>query len=106
MKTEKVRVLPALLVALLFVGIVVVVLDTPLGTGTGVEATTYAVGETIFDDFLASFELVAVLLVASLLAGVYLAKPDESRGEAVREAVSAKPRVEAEGAQEVEDATE
>jgi NADH:ubiquinone oxidoreductase subunit 6 (subunit J) len=107
MRAARVRLLPALLVALLFVGIGSVVLETPAlaETATGIEGTTTdAIGNAIFDDFLGVFEIVAVLLVSALVAGVYLAKPDEPRGEAVREAVRAKPRVETE--KEVDDATE
>jgi NADH:ubiquinone oxidoreductase subunit 6 (subunit J) len=107
MRAARVRVLPALLVALLFVGIGSVVLETPaLGeTAAGIEGTTTdAIGEAIFEDLLSAFEMVAVLLVAALVGGVYLAKPDEPRAEAVREAVGAKPRVETD--KEVEDGTE
>ena len=107
MKVARVRLLPALLVAVLFVGIGSVVLETPAlaETATGIEGTTTdAIGNVIFDDYLAAFEIVAVLLVGALVGGVYLAKPDETRGEAVREAVRAKPRVETD--KEVDDATE
>ncbi|MFP4189109.1 MAG: NADH-quinone oxidoreductase subunit J [Halobacteria archaeon] len=107
MRAERVRVLPALLVTLLFVGIGSVVLETPAlaETATGIDGTTTdAIGNVIFDDFLAAFEIVAVLLVAALVGGVYLAKPDKSRGEAVREAVRTKPRIETD--KEVDDGTE
>jgi len=94
MRTERIRLLPALVVALLFVGFGSVILGSALDTPpAGIDGTTTdVIGESIFDDFLASFELVAVLLVASLVAGVYLAKPEQSRREAVREAVRSKPR--------------
>jgi NADH:ubiquinone oxidoreductase subunit 6 (subunit J) len=99
MKTAKVRFLPAALVAVLFIGIASVVLESPSVSDmpAGIEGTTTnLIGNVLFDDFLAVFELVAVLLVAALIGGVYLAKPEESRGDAVREAVDMKPRVETE----------
>jgi NADH:ubiquinone oxidoreductase subunit 6 (subunit J) len=107
MRVARVRLLPALLVTLLFVGIGSVVLETPAlaDAAAGIEGTTTdAIGTVLFDDFLAAFEVVAVLLVAALIGGVYLAKPEESRGETVREAVRTKPRVETD--KEVDDGTE
>jgi NADH:ubiquinone oxidoreductase subunit 6 (subunit J) len=106
MRVARVRVLPAVLVTLLFIGIGSVVLETPaLTDAAGIEGTTTdAIGTVLFEEFLAAFEVVAVLLVAALIGGVYLAKPEETRGETVREAVRAKPRVETE--KEVDDGTE
>jgi NADH:ubiquinone oxidoreductase subunit 6 (subunit J) len=98
-KTARLRPVPALLVATLFVGIAAVALETPAlaDTPAGIEGTTTdVIGDALFGGFLASFEIVAVLLVAALVGGIYLAKPEASRGEAVREAVDAKPRTETE----------
>jgi len=107
MRAARFRPLPALLVTVLFVGVASVTLGAPslAEAPAGVEGTTTdAIGEVIFGDLLPAFEVVAVLLVAALVGGVYLAKPDESRGEAVREAVRAKPRVETD--KEVKDGSE
>ncbi|MFP4632676.1 MAG: hypothetical protein ACLFMT_04480 [Halobacteriales archaeon] len=72
--------------------------DALVGTPRGVEPpVTAALGETIFDVHLAAFEMVAVLLVAALVAGLYLARPSERRGEVLRATVERKPRVGGDG---------
>jgi len=108
MRAARLRLLPALFVALVFVGFGSVVLETPAlwETPEGIEGpTTGVIGEAFFEEFLAVFELTAVLLVAALVAGVYLAKSEESRSDAVRKAVERKPRVEGEG-KEVDDGSD
>ena len=97
MKFERPRVLPAVVVAGFFALVATVTFGTPeIGTAPeGVEfPTTADIGDAFFAEFLGVFEMTAVLLVASLIAGVYLAMPEEARREAVRKAVEAKPRVE------------
>lgn len=107
MRVARFRILPALLVALLFVGIGTVVVGSPTFAEplVGIDGTTTdVIGDALFGDYLGAFEVVALLLVAALVGGVYLAKPEVARGEAVREAVRAKPRVETD--KEVEDGSE
>lgn len=91
------RVLPAVVVAGFFVAVAGVTFGTP-GIQTPPEGvdfpTTADIGDAIFGEFLGVFEFTAVLLVASLIGGVYLALPKKTRREAVRKAVEAKPRVE------------
>ncbi|MDZ7688860.1 MAG: hypothetical protein U5J64_09105 [Halobacteriales archaeon] len=97
MKFERPRVLPALVVIGFFTLVAVVVLGTPeISTAPeGIDfPTTADIGDAFFGEFLGVFEITAVLLVASLVAGVYLALPEKTRREAVRNAVEAKPRVE------------
>lgn len=97
MKFARIRVLPALVVAGFFVLVASVALGTPeLGTAPDFAdfPTTADIGNAFFGEFLGAFEITAVLLVASLIGGVYLAMPEEARREAVRKAVEAKPRVE------------
>lgn len=97
MKLARPRVLPALVAAGFFAAVAGVALETP-ETGEeseGVEfPTTADLGEAFFAEFLGVFEITAVLLVAALVAGVYLAMPERARREAVRKAVEMKPRVE------------
>ena len=97
MRLERPRVLPMLVVAGFFVIVARVTFGTPeIRTAPeGVEfPTTADIGDAFFAEFLGVFEITAVLLVASLIAGVYLAMPEKTRREAVRKAVEAKPRVE------------
>lgn len=97
MKFARPRVLPALVAAGFFVAVAGVAFGTQeAGTGTeGVEfPTTADLGEAFFAEFLGVFEITAVLLVAALVGGVYLAMPERTRREAVKKAVDMKPRVE------------
>lgn len=111
MKFARLRVLPALVVAGFFVIVAGVTLGTPeIGAAPDVTEfpTTADIGDAFFGEFLGVFEITAVLLVASLVAGVYLALPEETRREAVRKAVKAKPRVESDdiGQEEVNDGSD
>jgi hypothetical protein len=95
-KFARIRLLPALVVAGFFVVVASVTLGTPELTTApeGVDfPTTADIGDAFFGEFLGAFEITAVLLVAALIAGVYLAMPERTRREAVRKAVEAKPRV-------------
>jgi len=96
-KFARPRLLPALVAAGFFAAVAGVAFETP-GTGGGSEGvefpTTADLGEAFFAEFLGVFEITAVLLVAALVGGVYLAMPEKARREAVRKAVEMKPRVE------------
>ena len=97
MKVARPRLLPALVAAGFFVAVAGVALETPgaESESEGVEfPTTADLGEAFFAEFLGVFEITAVLLVAALVGGVYLAMPERARREAVRKAVEMKPRVE------------
>lgn len=61
---------------------------------------TPQIGEALFTSYLGAFEAVAVLLVAALVAGVYLAKPGESREDRLEDTVESKLRTDAPEAQE------
>lgn len=103
MKLARPRLLPALIAAGFFVAVAGVALGTrEAGTGTGgIEyPTTADLGEAFFAEFLGVFEITAVLLVAALVGGVYLAMPERTRREAVRKAVDMKPRVEGDDGKE------
>jgi len=98
--------LPAVLALGIFGAVAAVVFDAsvlwseppgPVGPETPV---TPVIGETFFAEFLSVFEIAAVLLVAALVAAVYLAKPHEGKREAVRRAVEEKPLVDATEAEE------
>jgi NADH:ubiquinone oxidoreductase subunit 6 (subunit J) len=110
MRFERPRILPALIVLGFLALVTSVTLGTPeIGTAPeGVEfPTTADISNAFFAEFLGVFEITAVLLVASLIAGVYLAMPEQARREAVRKAVEAKPRVESdELREEVEDGSD
>jgi len=110
MKLERPRILPALVVIGFFALVATVTFGTPeIGTAPeGVESPTTAdIGDAFFAEFLSVFEITAVLLVASLIAGVYLAMPEKARREAVMKAVEAKPRVESdELREEVDDGSD
>jgi NADH:ubiquinone oxidoreductase subunit 6 (subunit J) len=102
-KLARPRLLPALIAAGFFVAVAGVALGTQeAGTGTGgIEyPTTADLGEAFFAEFLGVFEITAVLLVAALVGGVYLAMPERTRREAVRKAVDMKPRVEGDDGKE------
>jgi len=96
-KLARPRLLPALIAAGFFVAVAGVVFGTQ-ETGSVTEGiefpTTADLGEAFFAEFLGVFEITAVLLVAALVGGVYLAMPERTRREAVRKAVDMKPRVE------------
>jgi len=103
LELERPRILPGIIALGILISIVAVVFDgsglwvEPAGIG---EPVTPVIGEMFFEEFLSVFEIVAVLLVASLLGAVYLAKPYEEKREAVRRAVEGKPRVNAKKAEE------
>lgn len=89
------RVIPALVAVGFFAVVAAVTLGVPeLSTAPDdFVITTADIGNAFFDEFLAVFEIVAVLLVAALVGAVYLAVPEKTRRDAVRKAVEAKPRV-------------
>lgn len=58
------------------------------------------IAESLFSTYLGAFEVMAVLLVAALVAGVYLAKPDVPREERLEDTVETKIRTDADEAQE------
>lgn len=58
------------------------------------------IAETLFTTYLGAFEAIAVLLVAALVAGVYLAKPEEPRSSRLEDTVDAKIRTDADTARE------
>ncbi|MDY6780578.1 MAG: hypothetical protein SV760_08560 [Halobacteria archaeon] len=98
------KVIPGLLVILLFGVIGTVAVDTPAlaSQPTGFDGgVTTTIGQMLFDEFLAAFEMIDVLLVAALVGGLYLAKrDDEKKRESVEKAVEMKPRFEAPEAEE------
>ncbi|MDY7081446.1 MAG: hypothetical protein SXQ77_03345 [Halobacteria archaeon] len=103
MELERIKIIPALLVIGLFSMIAGIGMNSPFTTGEASGLTppvTTALGETMFTDFLAAFEMIDILLVAALIAGVYLAKREKEEMEAVKEAVKSKPQVEATEAEE------
>lgn len=61
---------------------------------------TPQIGEALFTSYLGAFEAVAVLLVAALVAGVYLAKPGETRESRLEDTVDSKLRTDADEALE------
>lgn len=101
MEFERPRVLPFLIVAGLFLVIAGVALNAGIAAPAGFEgAVTPLLGLALMTEYVAAFEIVAVLLVAALVGGVYLAKRAPEEHEAVERAVDMKPQVDAREAEE------
>lgn len=97
------KLLPFAVAAALFAVVAAVALDAESfrGEAEGFEPpVTPAIGEALFTTYLGAFEAVAVLLVAALVAGVYLAKPGETREERLEDTVESKLRTDADAARE------
>lgn len=100
---HRIRAIPAMLAGALFLLLASAGLASPELAGESAalpDRVTTAVGETLFGDFVAPFELVGLLLLAALIGAIYLAKRGEGKREAVETAVREKPRIDASEAEE------
>lgn len=103
MDLHRPRAIPAMLAGGLFLVLASAGLTTPEFGGESAslpDRVTTALGETMFESFIAPFEIVGVLLLAALIAAVYLAQRGEGKRDAVERAVEEKPRIDAEAAEE------
>ncbi|XGI84255.1 NADH-quinone oxidoreductase subunit J [Halorutilales archaeon Cl-col2-1] len=101
MERKRLRLIPGAIVTALFVMISTVAVGTPFPAPRPVTGdVTYMIGTVLFDEFLAAFEIIDMLLVAALIGGLYLAKRDKGEERDVGGAVEKKPMTEADEARE------
>lgn len=92
MKVNKIQPIPALLVFVLFIILASISFSSFQGQPIGLTAPiTEKLGTELFTYFVVSLEILGVLMVASLVGAIYLAKR-EGRQEKVEKAVDKKPR--------------
>ncbi len=92
MKVNKIQPIPALLVLVLFIILASISFSSFQGQPIGLtEPITKKLGRELFTYFVVSLEILAVLMVASLIGAIYLAKR-EGRQKKVEKAVEKKPR--------------
>lgn len=92
MKLQKLKPFSALLILVLFLIISGVSFSSIQSSQVGLDPSiTNLLGTELFTNFIGALEILAMLMVSSIIGGIYLAKR-EGRQKKVREAVETKPR--------------